>query len=143
MSEIFDVEKLDGKTCSVARRMCWSGSWMTPVVRVIIPRIYLRKERDEHYTTIHSFVPSSIEEDLLSTPTFLRCKNSVNWGHVRGENEPGVPNSTTFPGRSKCTNASLMASAIPTPQIAMRLCPHAWPIPGRAGGGFSTMNDEK
>ena len=42
----------------------------------------------------------------------------------------GVPSNTTVRSRSSATSAR--ASAVPTADAAMMLCPHAWPIPGSA-----------
>ena len=88
-----------------------------------------------HDAYVHVIIPAAFQQDDLAAPSFLSCSHSSNIDrrcicsrlHI-----PGVPRSTTSPEILCSSIAALTPSATPTPAIAIRLCPHACPIPGSA-----------
>jgi hypothetical protein len=96
-----------------------------------------------HNTDVHILIGAPLEEDLLTGATFLGCSFpaasgrdtwSAMYRRTRrpADYAPGVPSKMTVPGTSCRSRAARSASAMPTPAIAIRLCPQPCPIPGSA-----------
>lgn len=85
-----------------------------------------------HEADVHLVVCAFVQKVNLPGPAFLSCgRERVSRRNLRthAPRLPGVPSRMTLPEMLCVCIAALTASATPTPAMAMRLCPHACPIP--------------